>query len=176
MPVSFKGELRRRRGAPRLERRWCRRRGGQRGGRRVRPRFAGGRPRRCPTSELPARRRHPVEPPLFGGQATGAMLARFEFPARRAAAGGAGVGPLGSGRMHGGRPRRRARRTREALVPRTQPVDGARPRRFRAAARAAARSMRSAAPVVARLGLLQRVAVDDGRRAFGLTGVVSRRT
>ena len=70
------------------------------------------------------------------------MLAPVRVPPR----GGRGgrrrrrrAAPEGRVRGRGGRPRRRARRTREAqAVPRAQPVDGARPRRFGAAARAAA--------------------------------------
>ena len=75
-------------------------------------------------------------------------------------------------RVRGGRPRRRARRAREAqAVPRAQPVDGARPRRFRAAARAAARfhALRGF-PSSRVLGLLQRVAVDGGRPGLRLDG------
>ena len=75
-------------------------------------------------------------------------------------------------RVRGGRPRRCPRRAGEAqAVPRAQPVDGARPRRFRAAARAAARfhALRGLAPSRV-LGLLQRVAVDGGRPGLRLDG------
>ena len=75
-------------------------------------------------------------------------------------------------RVRGGRPRRRPRRTGEAqAVPRTQPVDGARPRRFGAAARAAARfhALRGF-PSSRVLGFLLRVAADDGRPGLRLDG------